>query len=116
MKAVGGFLRGVRKARGLKPEEVALAMAHILGKPVSPATVYKIEGNRINLGLDKFMAILAALQADGRIVARLAVSNETAAQGEELGRQSVEGNDTTWLALLSPADQDDMQRIIDHQE
>lgn len=114
MKAVGGFFRGARLARGLKPEQVSLAMADVLGENVSVATIYKIEGGRVNPGLDLVLAMLRVLHVDPAPMLEVARSEETEAQGEAAGRQAVEQGDALdWVRSLSTEERERMRRLIE---
>jgi transcriptional regulator with XRE-family HTH domain len=94
---VGALFRGVRLARGLKPEEVSLAMGEVLGKSVSVATVYKIEGGRMKPGLERLLALLHVLRVDPSHVIELTRGNEDATEAERIGRE-LAMNDAEWVA------------------
>ena len=115
MDAVGAFFRGARLAAGLRTEQVALAMGEVMGSPVSPATIYKIEGARVNPGLDLVLALLHVLAVDPRALLAVARSDMSKHRAEEVGR-TARYDDAAWIDSLSDGERAYLLRFLDDTE
>lgn len=108
-------MRGARLARNIKPENLSLEMAEILGRNVSQSTVYKLERGDINLGLDLLMAALYVLRVNPWPLVELAWSDEAPAQAELIGREVVEDEeDQAWLRRLDAKGRARVRRFLDN--
>lgn len=113
VKAIGGFVKGARLARNMKPEQLSLAMAELLGRNVGIATIYKVERGDINLGLDLLMAMLHILKADPRPLVLLAQGDRSAVDAEKIGRMSILADDTAWVNALSEEQREKVRQMLD---
>lgn len=114
LEVIGGFLRGARKGRKLKPEQVSLRMGRVLGEGVSQSTVYKVERGEINMGLENFLALLYVLNLDPRALIEIAPSCDDPDEAERIGRMAVEkGGDVAWLHVLTPEARERARQLLD---
>lgn len=91
MEAVGGFLRGVREARGMKPADVVRAMRALRDEGFSSGTLGKIERGEMVPRLDLLAPLLRVLRVSATRVQEIALRPElTVDEAAQLGRKFVE--------------------------
>lgn len=91
MEAVGGFLRGVREARGLKPADVVRAMRKLREAGFSSGTLGKIERGEMIPRLDLLAPLLQVLRVSATRVQEIALRPElTPEEAVQLGQRFVE--------------------------
>jgi transcriptional regulator with XRE-family HTH domain len=108
MKAVGGYLRGLREGRDWSAADVASRLHELLGRKIDPTTIWRIETDRQNPGGDLLIGLVSVL--NGRMAdveALFRREGADALEGEALGRQVAAGN----YEHLTPEEMDVLNRL-----